>query len=123
MALFTLREFDQPHGLKYSREFLLQCRITNVAALEPGIVIPPAIRKYFGENANSTRNKTVRLRKLGRRGGVRQRLRRQQLRRIPLPSIILPNVQSLRNKIDELQASAKFLSEYRHYCIISLTET
>lgn len=54
---------------------------------------------------------------------MRQRLRRQQLSHTPLPSVILANVQSLRNKIDELQANVKSLSEYKHSCIISLTET
>ncbi|KAK1898322.1 Autophagy-related protein 2, partial [Dissostichus eleginoides] len=42
-------------------------------------------------------------RRQGQRGGVRLRLRRQRLPRIPLPSMILGNVQSLRNKVDELQ--------------------
>ena len=50
------------------------------------------------------------VRKRGRRGGVRQRLKRQGHRRIPLPSIFLANVQSLRNKVDELQAKVKFLT-------------
>lgn len=36
---------------------------------------------------------------------------------------MLANVQSLRNKMDELTASAKFLSEYRNACIFALTET
>ncbi|KAG7464319.1 hypothetical protein JOB18_004301, partial [Solea senegalensis] len=45
------------------------------------------------------------------------------LRRLPLPSIILGNAQSLRNKVDELQANVKHISEYRDACVIALTET
>ncbi|CAM4639073.1 unnamed protein product [Leuciscus chuanchicus] len=62
-------------------------------------------------------------RKRGRRGGVRQRLRRQGYRRIPLPTVILANVQSLRNKVDELQANVKFLTEYSSACLLAFTET
>ena len=62
------------------------------------------------------------VRKRGRRGGVRQRLKRQGHRRIPLPSIILINAQSLRNKVDDLQANVKFLSEYKSTCFIAVTE-
>ncbi len=39
---FSLNESNQPHGLKYSREFLLQCGNT-VVAFDPGTVIPPEI--------------------------------------------------------------------------------
>ena len=77
---------------------------TNVAAQGPGIVIPPEIRKYFRENANSTRNRTV--------GGVHQRLQRQQLHHIPLPSFIHAKVQLLRNKIDKLQARVQTLLDH-----------
>ena len=46
-----------------------------------------------------------------------------RLRRIPLPSIILANVQSLRNKTDELQANSNYLHEYRNACIMAFSET
>ncbi|KAG7489287.1 hypothetical protein JOB18_008764 [Solea senegalensis] len=72
----------------------------------------------------SPRQRTAaRVRRRGRRGGVHQRLRRLGLRRLPLPSIILGNAQSLRNKVDELQANVKHISEYRDACVIALTET
>ncbi|KAG7499465.1 hypothetical protein JOB18_039315 [Solea senegalensis] len=72
----------------------------------------------------SPRQRTAsRVRRRGRRGGVRQRLRRLGLRRLPLPSIILGNAQSLRNKVDELQANVEHISEYRDACVIALTET
>lgn len=62
-------------------------------------------------------------RKRGRRGGVHQRLRRQRHRRTPLPTVILANVQSLRNKVDELQANVKFLAEYNSARLLAFTET
>lgn len=52
-----------------------------------------------------------------------QRFKRQGLGRIPLPTVILANVQSLRNKVDELRASVKFLAEYNSTCRLVLTET
>ena len=61
-------------------------------------------------------------RKRGRSGGVRLRLKCQRLHRIPLPSIRLANVQSLRNKTDELQANSNYLHEYRNACIMAFSE-
>lgn len=53
--------------------------------------------------ARSNFKKGTYIRKRGKRGGVRQQLRRQlQNNHIPLPSIILANILSLRNKMDEL---------------------
>lgn len=54
---------------------------------------------------------------------MRQRLKRQGHLRIPLPMVMLANVQSLCNKLDELQANVKFLKEYNSACILALTET
>lgn len=64
-------------------------------------------------------------RKLGRRSGVRQRLKRLAGKRTspPLPSIILANVCSLRNKLDELQANVTCQWAYREASLICLTET
>lgn len=59
----------------------------------------------------------------GKRGGVHMRLKRQKLQRIPLPSIILANVQSLRNKTDELQGNTNYLHEYRNACIMAFSKT
>lgn len=63
------------------------------------------------------------VRKQGRRGGVCQRLRRQERQRIPLPSIILACVQSLRSKVDELQANVKYLEEYNNTSILVFIES
>ena len=63
------------------------------------------------------------VRKRGRKGGVRQRLRRMKYKP-PLPSIILANVRSLKGlKMDELRANATHLNEYRDACMMAFTET
>ncbi|MEQ2301267.1 hypothetical protein AMECASPLE_034184 [Ameca splendens] len=56
-------------------------------------------------------------RRQGWNEGVLQRLRR------PLSSVIHVNSQSLRNKIDELQAGVTFSPEFRNIFVIVLTET
>jgi len=62
------------------------------------------------ENKDRSRQKdcTFKIRKRGRKGGVRQRMKNQTLSKIPLPTILLTNAQSLRKKTDELQAMGKF---------------
>ncbi len=79
----------------------------------------------FMENAsrNNDESKIWKPRKRGKKGGVRQRLRKQCLRRIPLLTIVMANVQSLRNKIDELQATVHVHHSYREACILAFTET
>lgn len=63
-------------------------------------------------------------RKRGRRGGVRRRIRQQLHRnRIPLPSMVLSNVQSIRDKTDELQTNAGHLRVFRNACVMAFTET
>lgn len=125
---------NQPCRLQYSRDFLIGCGKSAVGTLPIPSCIPPEIYSHGAANLDvltavrarrrgregggqvwlhlsyrhwtggSRQRSAGRKRKRGRRGGVRQRLRRRGFRRLPLPSIILGNVQSLRNKIDELQA-------------------
>ncbi len=139
-SAISVQQSIRPDRLRYSHDFLINCN-NSVLAIPPD-GIPPEIRRIrvggFQSNwltwaaaKQTTHHRpgdcqqltAVRLRKRGRRGGVRQRLRRQGLRRLPLPSIILGNAQSLRNKVDELQANVKHISEYRDACMIALTET
>ncbi|KAK4327549.1 hypothetical protein Pmani_001956 [Petrolisthes manimaculis] len=61
-------------------------------------------------------------RKRGRRGGVRAKLRRRGIK-TPLPAVMFGNVQSVRNKMDELAANFKYLRDFRESGFISLTET
>lgn len=66
-------------------------------------------------------------RKRGKRGGIRGRQKRLSLdnccRLPPLPTVLLSNVQSSRNKVDELEAWAKFKPEVRETCLLAFTET
>ena len=57
--------------------------------------------------------------KRGRRSGVNERARRRRFKPA-LPSIIMGNVQSLRNKPDEL---VRYLHEFREANLLCLTET
>lgn len=106
------------HGrLQYTRTTLLQlnCGITCVTDITPQL--PDFILKDSGKNTRATK------RKQGKRGGVRQRFRKQRLSLIPLPPMILGNVQSLRNKVDELQGNVAFLKDFRDCCVLAFTET
>ncbi|KAI2664123.1 RNA-directed DNA polymerase from mobile element jockey [Labeo rohita] len=92
--------------LTYSRADLLQLRSSALCQQKPPVALPPEIK----------------LRRRGRRGGVRTRLRKRPFRP-PLPSIILANVRSLRNKMDLLHAKCSMERGYKDACIIVLTET
>ncbi len=68
-------------------------------------------------------NNTRRRRKhRGKRAGIRYRLR-NRAHSPPLPSILLANVQSLDNKMDDLRARISFQRDIRDCNIICLTET
>ncbi len=58
----------------------------------------------------------------GRRAGICNRLR-ERGHSPPLPSILLANVQSLENKMDDLRARISFLRDIRDCNILCLTET
>lgn len=113
--------------LQYSREFLLQGHQPYYVRYPVDFIKSQHFLNDSGfmENAagNNDESKTWKPRKRGKKGGVRQRLRKQRLRRIPLPTIVMANVQSLRNKIDELQATVHVHHAYREACILAFTET
>ena len=48
-------------------------------------------------------------RMIGKKGSVRQKLKKLKGGTAPLPSVILSNVRSLRSKTDELQANVSYL--------------
>ncbi|XP_060788699.1 isotocin-neurophysin IT 2-like [Neoarius graeffei] len=85
----------------HSRKWLLSLR--EKVTLEPGLLdeVPEEL----------LRNGHRRLRKRGRRGGIQHRLRRRQ-HKPPLPYMLLSNVRSLRNKMDELRINTKVCHEY-----------
>ncbi len=58
----------------------------------------------------------------GRRAGIRNRLRKRA-HSPPLPSILLANVQSLENKMDDLRARISLQRDIRDCNILCLTET
>ncbi len=58
----------------------------------------------------------------GRRAGIRNRLRKRA-HSPPLPSILLANVQSLENKMDDLRARISFQWDIRDCNIFCVTET
>ncbi len=58
----------------------------------------------------------------GRRAGIRNRLRKRA-HSPPLPSILLANVRSLENKMDDLRARISFQRDIRDCNILCLTET
>lgn len=69
---------------------------------------------------NNDESKIWKTQKRGKKGDVRQRLRKQRLGRISLPTIVMANIQSLRNKIAELQVTLHVHHAYREACIFSL---
>lgn len=106
--------------LVYSRDMLLKMNCANTPVTDV-ILCPPAfMRRDHGASMSGTR----RTRKQGRREGVLQRFRRQKLSRIPLPSMIMANVQSLRNKADELQGSSiHFQKDFKDCGVLAFSET
>ena len=59
--------------------------------------------------------------KRGRRAGVRVRL--AKLARIPLPTLLLANVRSLENKLDELKLRLTTDRQTRNCCVLIFTES
>lgn len=94
--------------LQYGRDFLLlwDSGVGSASAVFPADIL----RKGISRENWRWEHKRPDVRKLGRRGGVRQRMGHS---RMPLPTIMLDNVQSLHSKIEELQANVKYLAEYK----------
>ncbi|XP_033106653.1 uncharacterized protein LOC117108636 [Anneissia japonica] len=95
------------HGgsLSYSRDVLYGLQYTNACCESTVSGIPMELTRCY---YNNTEQKAfAKRRKRGKRGGVKQRLRRRP-NRLPLPSIVLSNVRSLCNKLDELNALVKY---------------
>ena len=89
---------------QYSRQELLDfARPTRAADLRHGI--PDFLRRSSPVSSGETKAKR---RKRGKRGGIRLRFRKQHLDKIPLSSVIMRNIQSLRNKLDEAGDGSRF---------------
>ena len=71
--------------------------------------------------ANSTLPKDICERKKGKKGGVKQRIRRHGCK-LYLHSLILGNVRSFQNKMEELLADVKYANEFRSASLMCFTE-
>ena len=95
--MYRLCENREP--LQYSWEFLLCFRSSGIGPVDSSAVLPVEIMWQDHTGGQRWSSKPMGTRKRGRRGGIRQRLKRLGHRRIPLLTIMLANVQSLRNKV------------------------
>ncbi len=83
---------------------------------------PLEILRNTKVNKGRLNNPRRRKKHRGRRAGIRDRLRKRA-HSPPLPSILLANVQSLENKMDDLRARISFQQDIRDCNILCLTET
>ncbi|KAI4889038.1 hypothetical protein NFI96_000828 [Prochilodus magdalenae] len=100
---FSLSDFD----------FLLRSDTADTS--QQGPAAPASGRRCSGRTERPRR-------KLGKRGGLHARLKARAMRP-PLPSLLLANVRSLENKLDELRARITTQREIRDCCVLILTET
>lgn len=130
VVALSLVEPCYPHTgrTQYSLGFLLSLRDQQQQHtqldLATGDLSPAEIfRQHENFNKTTWGEKGYKVRKRGRRGGVRQRLERLTLRCIPLPSMLLCNALFIKNKMDETQASVVHLEKFRDACLMAFTET
>ncbi len=102
------------HGQRYTN--LIQDTLSTDPAWPLDILRSTEVNK--GRLNNTRRRKKHR----GKRAGIRNRLR-VRAHSPPLPSILLTNVQSLENKMDDLRARISFQRDIRDCNILCLTET
>lgn len=111
---------------QYGRQSLLDLRTSEHSLPSPHLIarLKWLEEVFINEDEDQLRKypRSKHGRRRGRRGGIRARLRRRGMK-TPLPTIIFGNVQSIRNKIDELAANCKFFRDFRESAIIGLTET
>ncbi|KAK1803583.1 hypothetical protein P4O66_020997 [Electrophorus voltai] len=103
---------------KESRDALISLNL-HITHLKPSLTLDPRWpTKILREN----KGHDVRKRPRGKRAGIRNRLR-ARAHRAPLPSILLANVQSLDNKLDELRARIKFQRDIQDCNLLCFTES
>ncbi len=112
--------------IMYDRRTLLDIgqRYTNLIqnTLSTDPAWPLEILRSTELNNDHLNNRRRRRKHRGRRAGIRNRLRKRAYSP-PLPSILLANVQSLENKMDDLRARISFQRDIRDCNIFCLTET
>ncbi len=106
----------------YDRITLLDIgqRYTNL--IQVTLSTDPAWPLEILRNNDHLNNRRRRKKHRGRCAGIRNRLRKRA-HSPPLPSILLANVQSLENKMDDLRARISFQRDIRDCNILCLTET
>ena len=109
--VFKPVSLQNTHSHNVNRQPALSYSSHALKSLRPNVVIKPPVELP----------REIRPRKRGKKGGVRNRLKRRG-QKVPLPVVITGNPRSLNNKLDELHACVKF-SEYRHASLITFTET
>ncbi len=99
-------------------------RCTNLLqdTLSTDPVWPLEIRRSTEVNKGHLSNRRRQKKHSERHAGICNRLR-ERAHSPPLPSILLANVQSLENKIDDLRARISFQRDIRDCNILCLTET
>ncbi len=112
--------------IMYDKRTLLDIgqRYTNLlqVTLSTDPAWPLEILRNTGLNNDHLNNPRRRRKHRGRRAGIRNRLRKRA-HSPPLLSILLANVQSLENKMDDLRARISFQRDIRDCNILCLTET
>ncbi len=112
--------------IMYDRRTLLDIgqRYTNLIqdTLSTDPAWPLEILRNNELNNDPLNNRRRRRKHRGRCTGIRNRLR-ERAHSPPLPSILLANVQSLENKMDDLRARISFQRDIRDCNILCLTET
>ncbi len=112
--------------IMYDRRTLLDIgqRYTNLIqnTLSADPAWPLEILRSTELNNDHLNNRRRRRKHRGRRAGIRNRLRKRA-HSPPLPSILLANVQSLENKMDDLRARISFQWDIRDCNIFCLTKT
>ena len=140
-CMFFLLVLDTVHKClalyTYSRQALLDIAAQNwkiTGQIPPElqhIVRPESHRHHPHEGPEPTTSSEYadprialrrRRRKRGKRGGLHARLK-ARASRPPLPSLLLANVRSLENKLDELRARITSQREIRECCALIFSET
>ncbi|KAI5616883.1 gastrula zinc finger protein XlCGF28.1-like [Silurus asotus] len=112
---FHLHKMDT---IRYDRDTLISIGV-QCTHLSPLLIPDPCWpREILRENKGRDPYRRPR----GKRAGVRNRLR-ARAHRAPLPSILLANVQSLENKLDDLRARVKFQRDIWDCNLLCFTET
>ncbi|KAG1940176.1 hypothetical protein F2P79_016894 [Pimephales promelas] len=117
LFVFFILELLRPCQTKGNSLALSYTRLELLALRAAGDHPPPNLIEDIRSSDPGRRT-----RRRGKRGGIRQHLRRRG-NRPPLPSMILSNVRSLKRKMDELRINASACYEYRESSIMVFTET